>query len=98
MCPPRAFGAGAALKETQMINKSLSALGTVIASLAANEKHVPFRDSKLTYLLQARRPPQPPIPVPIHTPPQAAKALGPSNPSTLTLSAAQALTSPASQK
>merc|ERR1719230_827109 len=43
---------GQALKETQMINKSLSALGTVIAALATNEKHVPFRDSKLTYLLQ----------------------------------------------
>jgi len=43
---------GAALKETQAINKSLSALGTVIAALASQEKHVPFRDSKLTYMLQ----------------------------------------------
>merc|ERR1719243_556657 len=43
---------GQAQKETMAINKSLSALGTVIASLASSEKHVPYRDSKLTYLLQ----------------------------------------------
>ena len=43
---------GQALKETQSINKSLSALGTVIAALATQEKHVPNRASKLTYLLQ----------------------------------------------
>ena len=43
---------GQAAKETMAINKSLSALGTVIASLATGEKHVPYRDSKLTYLLQ----------------------------------------------
>ena len=33
---------GQALKETQAINKSLSALGTVIAALATQEKHVPY--------------------------------------------------------
>ena len=43
---------GQAQKETMAINKSLSALGTVIASLATSEKHVPYRDSKVTYLLQ----------------------------------------------
>lgn len=43
---------GDALKEAQHINKSLSALGDVIAALAARSKHVPFRNSKLTYMLQ----------------------------------------------
>eukprot|EP00325_Prymnesiales_sp_UTEX-LB-985_P004636 CAMPEP_0174701286 /NCGR_PEP_ID=MMETSP1094-20130205/5975_1 /TAXON_ID=156173 /ORGANISM="Chrysochromulina brevifilum, Strain UTEX LB 985" /LENGTH=112 /DNA_ID=CAMNT_0015898903 /DNA_START=55 /DNA_END=393 /DNA_ORIENTATION=+ len=41
-----------ALRETQAINRSLSALGSVLNSLAAKAKHVPYRDSKLTYLLQ----------------------------------------------
>lgn len=39
------------LKETQHINKSLSALGNVIAALAKKSNHVPFRDSKLTHFL-----------------------------------------------
>uniref|UniRef100_A0A7S2PFW9 Kinesin-like protein n=1 Tax=Leptocylindrus danicus TaxID=163516 RepID=A0A7S2PFW9_9STRA len=43
---------GLRLKEAQNINRSLSALGDVVAALGNNSKHVPYRNSKLTFLLQ----------------------------------------------
>jgi kinesin family protein 5 len=44
---------GTGLEEAKNINKSLSALGNVIAALADGSKsHIPYRDSKLTRILQ----------------------------------------------
>ncbi|DBA00017.1 TPA: hypothetical protein N0F65_002020 [Lagenidium giganteum] len=45
---------GQTLKEAQHINKSLSALGSVMNALTSGQSgaHIPYRDSKLTRLLQ----------------------------------------------
>lgn len=48
----RTHSTGDRLKEAQSINKSLSALGDVIQSLAQKTAHIPYRNSKLTHLLQ----------------------------------------------
>ncbi|PFX18858.1 Centromere-associated protein E [Stylophora pistillata] len=44
---------GQRLKEGGHINKSLLALGSVIAKLSEGESFIPFRDSKLTRILQS---------------------------------------------
>lgn len=46
---------GRVLEEAKMINKSLSALGNVINALTGGSgrgNHIPYRDSKLTRILQ----------------------------------------------
>ena len=49
------------LKETQNINKSLSALGDVIAALGEkgdgkSDKHIPYRNSKVRFVVITSRP------------------------------------------
>lgn len=43
---------GERMRETQNINKSLACLGDVIEALGRGSAHVPYRNSKLTHLLQ----------------------------------------------
>ncbi|XP_075815793.1 kinesin-like protein KIFC2 isoform X2 [Microtus pennsylvanicus] len=49
---PRDPNGARRLREAQAINRSLLALGGVMAALRARRPHVPFRDSQLTRLLQ----------------------------------------------
>jgi len=48
----RSGATGDRLKETVAINKSLSALTDVFVAIGNKQSHIPFRNSKLTYLLQ----------------------------------------------
>ncbi|CAN0847446.1 Kinesin-like protein KIN-14S, partial [Linum grandiflorum] len=41
------------LKESQFINKSVSALGNVISGLASKNSHIPYRNSELTWMLHS---------------------------------------------
>lgn len=49
----RSEATGDRLREAQHINRSLSALGDVIFALAQKSSHVPYRNSKLTQVLQS---------------------------------------------
>jgi len=48
----RSGAKGERMRETVAINKSLSALTDVFVAIGNKQGHIPFRNSKLTYLLQ----------------------------------------------
>jgi kinesin family protein C1 len=48
----RSEATGDRMKETMAINKSLSALTDVFVAISNKQSHIPFRNSKLTHLLQ----------------------------------------------
>ncbi|KAJ8908356.1 hypothetical protein NDN08_005066 [Rhodosorus marinus] len=48
----KSHAVGDRLKEAAHINKSLAALGDVFMGILSRQPHIPFRNSKLTYLLQ----------------------------------------------
>merc|ERR1711870_113139 len=48
----RSGAVGDRLKETQNITRSLSSLADVFAAKAENRSHIPFRNSKLTHLME----------------------------------------------
>jgi hypothetical protein len=72
---------GLRLKEGININRGLLALGNVISALSEGKPHVPYRDSKLTRMLQDTPLPPPPFPREspgntVHTPLSGAPVTG----------------------
>lgn len=48
----RSLATGVTLNQAKYINKSLSSLADVFLGLSKNSSHIPYRNSKLTHLLQ----------------------------------------------